>query len=109
MANVDSVRRDAGDGGAALRRLSLRFVGQVQGVGFRWNARNTARSVGTTGWVRNESDGSVTMELQGTDEQIAAFFGAFNRVYVHYPIEYVIDEKDEIPVHESEHEFRVRL
>ena len=46
------------------------FHGWVQGVGFRWHAKNAAAAVGATGWVRNEYDGSVTMELQGTEEQI---------------------------------------
>ena len=46
------------------------FYGRVQGVGFRWRARTAADAMGCTGWVRNEYDGSVTMEIQGSDEQI---------------------------------------
>lgn len=49
-------------------RLSLR--GSVQGVGFRYRARHAAQMLGVTGWVTNESDGSVTMELQGTRDEI---------------------------------------
>ena len=48
------------------------FEGEVQGVGFRWYASQAASAAGVTGWVRNEYDGSVTMELQGTAEQIDA-------------------------------------
>ena len=51
-------------------RRRLRFLGAVQGVGFRWRARHAASAVGATGWVRNEADGSVTMEIQGREEQI---------------------------------------
>lgn len=51
-------------------RRHIVFYGWVQGVGFRWRARNAAQAVGATGWVRNEYDGSVTMEIQGTEEQI---------------------------------------
>ena len=29
-----------------------------------------AREIGCTGWVRNEYDGTVTMEVQGTEQQI---------------------------------------
>ena len=47
------------------RRLHLRFVGQVQGVGFRWTSMGVARDLGLTGWVKNELDGSVTAEIQG--------------------------------------------
>ena len=46
------------------------FYGWVQGVGFRYRARYAAERYGCTGWARNEWDGSVTMEIQGTPEQI---------------------------------------
>ena len=45
----------------------INFRGKVQGVGFRYHATNAASSLGLTGWVRNESDGSVYMEVQGED------------------------------------------
>ena len=51
-------------------RKHIRFWGRVQGDGFRYRAYHAANSVGATGWVRNEYDGSVTMEIQGTEEQI---------------------------------------
>ena len=53
-----------------LLRKRLTFEGLVQGVGFRWRARHAAEAVGATGWVRNNPDGSVTMELQGSEAQI---------------------------------------
>ena len=92
-----------------VRRLHLVFRGEVQGVGFRWTSSRCANSVGCTGWVRNEPDWqTVTMELQGTQEQISAFFGAFAHAYARYPIEYVIDEKEDIPPVECEPDFRDR-
>ena len=51
-------------------RKHHRFYGEVQGVGFRYRASQAARSLGLTGWVRNDYDGSVEMELQGTEEEI---------------------------------------
>ena len=42
-------------------RKHIVFTGQVQGVGFRWRARQAANLYGCTGWCRNERDGSVTM------------------------------------------------
>ncbi len=64
-----------------VRRLALRFAGEVQGVGFRWTAQRIANTHGLTGWVRNEWDGSVQMELQGTSEQIARFFGQLGQAW----------------------------
>lgn len=51
-------------------RRHIVFYGRVQGVGFRYRARHAAEMYGCTGWIRNEYDGTVTMEIQGTEEQI---------------------------------------
>ena len=55
------------------------FTGSVQGVGFRWRARQAANLFGCTGWCRNEWDGSVTMEIQGETEQIDQVIEAIRR------------------------------
>lgn len=46
-------------------RMRYSFYGDVQGVGFRYRALRLARQFQLTGWVRNEWDGSVSMEVQG--------------------------------------------
>lgn len=51
-------------------RKHITFYGWVQGVGFRYRACHAAELYGCTGWVRNKWDGSVTMEIQGTEENI---------------------------------------
>ena len=51
-------------------RKQIIFYGWVQGVGFRYRARNAAERYGCTGWIHNEYDGSVCMEIQGTEEAI---------------------------------------
>ena len=51
-------------------RKSIRFHGWVQGVGFRYRAIHAAKLYDATGWVHNEYDGTVSMEIQGTEEQI---------------------------------------
>lgn len=53
-------------------RKAARAQGRVQGVGFRFFVQTEAKKSKVTGWVKNESDGSVTMEIQGTPEQLAA-------------------------------------
>jgi acylphosphatase len=48
-----------------MERLSARITGRVQGVGFRHFTTQRAQSLGCTGWVRNETDGSVRLEAEG--------------------------------------------
>ena len=51
-------------------RRSYLFSGRVQHVGFRWRARQAALKFGCTGWCRNNPDGTVSMEIQGTEVKI---------------------------------------
>lgn len=95
--------------GEGTRRIHVRFVGQVQGVGFRWTSQRVAFDLGLTGWVRNEPDGSVSMELQGPDEAVATFFTRLLESYRRFPISYTIDAKEDIPPVPDETEFSVRL
>ncbi|MBR5658341.1 MAG: acylphosphatase [Lachnospiraceae bacterium] len=60
-------------------RKKMRFYGSVQGVGFRYRARYAAEMYGCTGWVANEWDGSVSMEIQGEEEQIDQVILAIER------------------------------
>ena len=48
-------------------RKHITFYGRVQGVGFRYTAKYLAQSMDLTGWVENEWDGTVTMEVQGSE------------------------------------------
>jgi len=47
-------------------RLHVLVRGRVQGVGFRWFVRETARGLGLAGWVRNRSDGTVEVAAEGS-------------------------------------------
>ena len=44
--------------------------GRVQGVFFRVEARDRARSLGLDGWIRNEPDGSVAAVFEGPRERV---------------------------------------
>ncbi|MFC4772173.1 acylphosphatase [Enterococcus hermanniensis] len=54
-------------------KLHLNVSGRVQGVGFRYTTQQIASEIGITGTVKNESDGTVTIEAVGTDKQINQF------------------------------------
>ncbi len=53
-----------------MLRKHFLFYGRVQGVGFRYQVMYAARTNNLTGWVRNLSDGSVEMEVQGKAQEI---------------------------------------
>ncbi len=55
---------------ADLVRYFGTATGRVQGVGFRMFVQQNALELGITGWVKNMDDGTVTMEVQGTQEAI---------------------------------------
>jgi acylphosphatase len=86
-------------------RKRIVFTGWVQGVGFRYRARRAADLLGVTGWVRNEYDGSVTMEIQGTEEQIDEVILAIGRGH-YVKIENM--DIETLPVIPGEHDFRTR-
>ena len=86
-------------------RKEIHFYGQVQGVGFRYRAKYMASSIGITGWVRNEWDGSVTMEVQGSEIQINELLKQINAS------SYIMIrnmEYKELPLNENERGFHVR-
>jgi acylphosphatase len=56
--------------------VHLEVVGKVQGVGFRWFVRETARRAGLAGWVRNHDDGRVEIAACGSDVAIAQLISA---------------------------------
>lgn len=60
-------------------RKHIVFYGSVQGVGFRWRAKSAAEYYSCTGCVRNEWDGSVSMEIQGTEEAIESVILAIEK------------------------------
>ena len=55
-------------------RLTLRIVGRVQGVGFRWFAVRHAADLGLTGWVMNADDErSVEIVAEGDADRLDRF------------------------------------
>ena len=73
-------------------RRHIIFYGYVQGVGFRWKAKNTAHRLGISGWVRNLDNGSVDM-IEALENHS---WGSIERM-----------EAENIPVH-GDYEFEVK-
>ena len=49
------------------------FKGRVQGVGFRYAVKDLARSFDVCGWVMNQPDGDVEMQVMGETAEVTAF------------------------------------
>lgn len=64
-----------------MERRQIRFRGRVQGVGFRATARAVAVGFPVSGWIQNEADGTVLMEVQGPAAAVGAFLAAFREHY----------------------------
>lgn len=85
-------------------RKHITFHGRVQGVGFRYTAKYMARSLGLSGWVKNEWDGTVTLEIQGREALIQKLLVGLNHNQF-ISIEWM--DTKEIPLKE-ERSFKVR-
>ncbi|MBR6044450.1 MAG: acylphosphatase [Ruminococcus sp.] len=85
-------------------RKHIIFRGSVQGVGFRYRLYYAARANGVSGWVRNEYDGSVEAELEGTEAAIdLAVEQTANGRFV--SIDFM--EVRRIPIH-NDHSFEIK-
>ncbi len=57
----------------------VRYLGRVQGVGFRYSAQHLAESFVVAGYVRNLPGGDVELAVEGEAEQVEAFLAALHR------------------------------
>lgn len=54
--------------------FTAKISGGVQGVGFRYSVRAKAQELKLAGFVRNEPDGSVYVEAEGSKEKLGEFW-----------------------------------
>jgi acylphosphatase len=54
-----------------LKQLQITISGQVQGVSLRLFVNNAAHELNLTGYVKNNSDGTVTILAQGEKTKLA--------------------------------------
>lgn len=60
------------------------YSGNVQGVGFRWNAREIAHQFPVTGFVRNLPNGTVELVVRGTSVSVQEYLDAVAHQFRHY-------------------------
>lgn len=53
--------------------LDIKISGAVQGVGFRYLARQKAKELGLVGFAANNPDGTVQIEIEGELEKLKRF------------------------------------
>ncbi len=64
------------------QRITVRYEGRVQGVGFRFTVVNLAQNFTVTGWVKNEFDGSVSMVAEGEEAQLMSLLQAIRNSHL---------------------------
>lgn len=58
------------------QRITVRYEGRVQGVGFRFTCVNLAQDRDVTGFVKNEFDGSVMLVAEGEEDSLMGFLSS---------------------------------
>lgn len=85
-------------------RKEFHFKGNVQNIGFRFEVQSHSKPLGITGYAKNNDDGSVTAQLQGSLEDINRVILSLqniDRIQIDF-----ISEKD-LPVDYYEKDFSI--
>ena len=85
-------------------RKEFHFEGNVQNIGFRFEVQSRAKPLGITGYAKNNDDGSVTTQLQGSlknIDKVILSLQNIDRIQIDS-----ITEKD-IPLDYSENDFYI--
>lgn len=56
-----------------IKHLQINVTGRVQGVFFRHFTQKTARQLQLSGFVRNDPDSSVYIEIEGKEQSLEKF------------------------------------
>lgn len=67
-----------------MKRVHALYVGNVQGVGFRFTAIDAAQKYGITGWVRNTADGKVELVAEGNESKLESFLSDVKKEMSYY-------------------------
>lgn len=83
-----------------MQRREVYYRGTVQGVGFRYTARQIASHYRVTGYVKNLSDGRVLIVVEGEPREVSAFLAAVAETmeaYIRHTEEKVLPATGEFP------------
>lgn len=82
------------------------FTGRVQGVGFRYTAKEIATGYDVVGSVKNLPDGRVELELMGEADEVEAYLADITE---ESPVSHFIKETqvEEIPLLENARGFKI--
>ncbi len=83
-----------------LKRVEIKLIGKVQGVGMRFTIKKKADELNLLGFVSNQSDGSVFCVVEGKIEDLGDFLS-----FITYDIKVGSIEKIEKSFSEAQGEF----
>ena len=66
------------------KQLHLYFLGNVQGIGFRYTVQDIASQKKVYGWVGNLSDGRVEVLAEAEEDTLKSFLEQINQHFSRY-------------------------
>jgi len=64
-----------------MNRVHVYYSGNVQGIGFRFAAEDTARALGVRGWVKNLADSRVEIVAEADEKVLEDFLSKLNTYF----------------------------
>ena len=86
------------------KRVRVYYSGVVQGVGFRFTARDLAYRHKVGGWVKNLFDGRVELEIEGEEKAVNSILNDLRQEFARSITNI---ELKELPVSGGSREFQI--
>ncbi|UCC95844.1 MAG: acylphosphatase [Candidatus Omnitrophota bacterium] len=74
------------------RAVHIYFEGRVQGVGFRFTARDFANRHNVKGWVMNLANGDVELVAEGNSEDLDGFLHELHTEFKSYITDFKVEK-----------------